>query len=1209
MCQCANVQMWPRVMGMMILWSLTVLAAQASAMIGNLMTEYTTTPLGIDVTAPRFSWQMQAPDEEHGYAQTAYQLVVKDPQGRVCWDSKKVPNSSAVGIRYAGTPLKAANRYTWTVTVWDQSGDASSATSWFETGLMNPDPGLSAWDGAQWIGGGSEDLVLQSHYLSVFKVNYALQLDSMSKSTRASFVLGANDSRLLDKNKNIYNLESPSNGSYIKFELDISPVDESETGLARFNVYRVGYHPGDDQDKPIFSAEVPRKLLNIQNKYHRHYFYLESVFGSFAIYMDKNDNDHRLSPAQGRGFGGGGGLNLNPVGSGGDYIAFPLLADIGFSVDQGQQAYFMDVVVQHYREPSNVLFSENLSGSDYQGIFKEFTGDLKPDFSVKNGSYNLNGGKEGIFVVADPSHNSTPMLRSEFSASGKEIKAARLYVTSRGIYEVYLNGKRVGNDYFNPGITQYTNTHMYQTYDVTGMIIRGSKNAIGAWLGEGWWSGNSTFIGSNWNFFGDRQSFLAKLVITYDDGSSTIVTSNDRNWKIYNAGPVIYGSFFQGEFYDATRERDISGWNEAGYDDHTWGKAVEVPLNGTVFTGTTTNFDGTKTSFSFDKMKLTGQIGENAGIVRELTAVKVDEVRPGVFVYDMGQNMVGIPQIKLSNGEPGRRLTLRYAEVKYPDLPESGQNVGMIMIENIRAALSQDIYITKGGAEIIQPRFTFHGYRYLEITGIAAPLPVEAVKGLVISSVHELTAAYETSEPKVNRLWQNIIWSTLGNFLSVPTDCPQRNERMGWSGDLSVFSRSATYVTNADQFLRRHLIAMRDLQLPSGKFTDIAPLISGFGGLLWGSAGMTVPWELYQQYHDVSLLEEHYDAMIAYIDFLQSRINKETGLSAESQLGDWLGPQTRQVETQLLVTAYHIFDLEIMIRTAKILNKSADAERFQKMYDARKGFFNSTFVNTEKKTIQGLGGKSADNQTSYAVGLALGAFNDEFIPVMAKSLAESVIRQNTDDGGVLRPEYSLMTGFIGTAWISKALSDHGYSDLAYKLLQNDQYPSWLYSVDQGATTIWERLNGYTVEKGFGGNNSMNSFNHYSFGAVGQWMMAYSLGIQRDEPGFQKFILQPEPDPTGRMTWARGYYDSMYGRISSSWKVEDGVLTYEATVPANTTATLYLPAASEKGITEGGKPVKKTKGISFVKVENGKAVYELGSGSYVFVAGNRIFKPR
>ena len=305
-----------------------------------------------------------------------------------------------------------------------------------------------------------------------------------------------------------------------------------------------------------------------------------------------------------------------------------------------------------------------------------------------------------------------------------------------------------------------------------------------------------------------------------------------------------------------------------------------------------------------------------------------------------------------------------------------------------------------------------------------------------------------------------------------------------------------------------------------------------------------------------------------------------------------------------------------MTEVAKILGKTADAEKFSKLHDERKAFFNSRFVNADHKSIGLVGGmrfgappvplelKLADTQTSYAVGLALNAFSEENIPYMASNLAETVKRQNTDDNGVMRGEYSLMTGFIGTAWINKVLSDYGYHDISYRLLQNNQYPSWLYAIDQGATSIWERLNGYTVENGFGGNNSMNSFNHYSFGAVGQWMIAYSLGIQRDEksPGFKHFILQPQHDPTSQMTYAKGFYDAMYGKILSSWKVDKDVLTYLATVPANTTATLYLPAASEKVVKEGGKNIpNKNAFITFVKYEKGKAVYELTSGSYEFTS--------
>jgi alpha-L-rhamnosidase len=539
----------------------------------------------------------------------------------------------------------------------------------------------------------------------------------------------------------------------------------------------------------------------------------------------------------------------------------------------------------------------------------------------------------------------------------------------------------------------------------------------------------------------------------------------------------------------------------------------------------------------------------------------------------------------------------------------------MIMTENYRAALSQDIYIMKDGPQVYQPRFTSHGFQYLEITGIDKPLPLASVQGVAISSILKLTADYETSNPKVNKLWSNLVWSNVDNFLSIPTDCPQRNERMGWGGDIDVFSPTAVYVSNADQFFRRHMIAMRDMQLPNGRFTDIAPVGGGGGGIIWGSAGIVLPWQTYLQYNDKTILEEHYTAMSRYIDYLATTVNKDTGLSSEIALGDWLGPQYAQLGTAFLVTAYHVYDLEIMTKVAKVLGKTKDADEFAKMHNERKAFFNSKFVNADYQTMAFTSNsrgippewKVADTQTSYAVGLALGAFNDQNIPYMEKNLAESVRRKNPDDAGVMRPEYSLMTGFVGTSWISQALTQHGSPDLAYRQLQNEQYPSWLYPIDQGATSIWERLNGYTKENGFGGNNSMNSFNHYSFGAVGHWMMAYSLGISRDEnaPGFKHFVLRPEPDPTGEMTWARGYYDSMYGRIDSSWSFEKGVLTYRATVPANTSATLYLPAIQVASVLENGKKIADSGGIRFVKLEGEKVVYELESGDYTFTSAIQL----
>ena len=755
---------------------------------------------------------------------------------------------------------------------------------------------------------------------------------------------------------------------------------------------------------------------------------------------------------------------------------------------------------------------------------------------------------------------------------------------------MYINGERVGEkDYFTPGYTQYNKTHMYQTYDVTDMVKKGD-NAIGAMMGEGWWSGLLNF-GSNWNYFGDRQSLLAKLVITYTDGTTEVVTTNPDTWKYYDDGPMRYDSFFMGEVYDATKEAAIEGWSTASYDDSGWEDAVEVPIDDT------TTWDG----YSYDDLQLIGQIGENVSAVMTRTAESVTEVRPGVYVYDMGQNLVGVPKVTINDGAAGDKITLRVAEVLYPDLPESGDNVGMIMQENLRAALCQDIYIAKDGDQVIKPSFTFHGFRYLEITGIDEPLPLEAVQAEVISSIKELSSSYETSNEKVNKLWENITWSMRGNFLSIPTDTPARNERMGWGGDISVFSRTATYLSDVNQFLKRHTIALRDTQREDGRFNDVAPVGGGFGGLLWGSAGMTVPWEAYQQFGDKTLLAEHYDAMKLYMAYLDTTVDPDTGLISDSRLGDWLSPELSKTDNHLLVTAYHVYDLWIMAKVAEILGKADDAAYYWEKYEERKHFFNQTFVDpTTHKTIKA-DGILSDSQASYAVPLALGVFSEEHIPSAQKHLAATVMRENIDDEGETRPPYSLMTGFIGTAWISQALSDSGYDDAAYRLLQNTSYPSWLYPVENGATTIWERLNSYTHENGFGGNNSMNSFNHYAFGAVGAWMYSHSLGIQRDEdhPGFKHFILQPTSDPSGEMTWAKGHYDSVYGRIESSWNVENGTLTYKATVPANTTATVYIPTYNQDTVTEGGRPIETSEGVTFIEFKDGKAVYELESGSYEF----------
>ena len=1130
----------------------------------NLMVEYVKNPLGMDESAPRFSWQMENLSKERGYRQTAYQLAVSDESGKEVWNSGKIQNDRSLNIVYEGVPLKPTTRYRWKVNVWDQKDEISTALSWFETGLMNPDPDLSAWNGAKWIGGGDDDLVIYPSYLPVFKLNYSLQFDKESKTTCAGFLYGVNDSRLLNKDMNMFNIESVKDESYIMVELDIAGLNKS---TAFINVYRSGYHPDDNKDIPCNRFPVPHSLINNANKYDKHTVQISSVCGQTQISI----NSQLI-----------GETHLNPVGSSSDFIAFPMLSEIGYSLRRDQKVSFSDVEVRNYRDPSNLLFAG------------------QPE--------NLQGGENGLVKLVNPQRNAMPMLRTTFGLRDIKIAKARLYVTARGIYEMHINGSRIGNDYFNPGLTQYTQTHLYQTYDVTGNLKPGA-NAMGALLGEGWWSGGITYTAAFWNYFGDRQSLLAQLIVTYENGEREIIVTDPEAWKYFNDGPIVYSSFFQGEVYDAAKEAAVKGWDTPDYNDSNWKRTEEVTLDNHIATKLPPGLPAVN---DYSRMNLTGHFSDQVNKIKELTATSVEEVRPGVFVYDMGQNMVGIPRITLSGMTPGKKITLRYAEIKYPDLPAYEGNIGMMMLENIRGALVQDTYITKGGKETISPRFTFHGYRFLEITGIDQPFPVESVKGDVLSSIEKLSSGYETSNDKVNKLWENIVWSTLGNFLSIPTDCPQRNERMGWSGDISVYSRTATYMAHLPQFLRRHMLAMRDTQRENGRFADVAPLGGGFGGVLWGSAGITVAWESFLQYGDKRMLEEHYSAMKQYIVYLRKFIDPKTGILTEGNLGDWLGQEQMKNDNTLLWESYFIYDLEIMAKAAALLGKTDDAKNFEAFHKERKEFFNNTYIDpSTRKTIhsgfkqrresQAKRGDIIDTQTSYVLPLAFGAFAEEHKEQSVKNLMITLERENRAESGEVCPPYSLMTGFIGTAWINRVLSDNGLTDAAYRLLQQTSYPSWLYSVEQGATTIWERLNSYTHTDGFGGNNSMNSFNHYSFGAVGSWMYNHSLGIERDnqEPGFKHFILKPEPDPTGEMTFAKGYYRSMYGEIKSNWEIRNGVCYYGFTVPANTTATLYLTATSPESVQESGQPASSADGVQYTGQEGNKFVFELQSGEYRF----------
>lgn len=1143
--------------------------------IQNLTVDYQKEPLAIETNKPGFSWNIQS--TQRGCRQQAYQLQVEEAH-RVLWNSGRVSSDQMLNIPYEGPALQPECRYGWRVTIWDQDGQTAQAESFFETA---PDSFLSA----KWIG--SDALMLSAHTQSTFQFTYTVEI--LEGSTRAGFLFGGNDSRLMDKNKNIQGAESTRDESYIALVLDIGPVEKGEG--ARFLAYRRGYDPKDGKG-PLHTVEIPTELIHSGNCRSPHQIVVKCVYGEIEVLLDGSCITQSPGPFPGATW------NLNPVGQGNNFICFPLLCDVGIEMEPNQRAVFSDFAVKNYRQPCNALlegFPETIFGGGDRILAQ--------------------GGEAGTRCLADPSHGGLTMLRTEFSAE-KPIKRARLYATARGIYTLYLNGKPVGEDWFAPGLSQYNKTHFYQAYDVTEYLNPG-ENALGAYLAEGWWSGAITFSGDKWNFFGDRQSLLCRLAIEYEDGTKTNVVSQPQTWQYCLDGPIVYSSLFQGEIYDSRREKP--GWARPGYPAEGWLPARETllsPENAFIGDMVLPPF-GQKVSMNYEGWRLAPQQDRGVGVKAVLTAKAMSEPRPGVYIYDMGQNLAGVPEITLQ-GTAGQKVTLRYAEMLYPDMEEYKAHRGMLMLENIRGALAQDQVILKDGAQTIRPQFTFHGYRYLEITGIPEPLPLENVRGLALSSV-EVTAQFRCSNPDINRLYENICWSLRDNFISIPTDCPQRNERMGWSGDISVFSRTAAYMADCDRFLQRHMTALRDTQSAEGRFDDVAPVGGGFGGILWGSAGITVPWEVYRQFGDRRLLEEHFPAMCRYLRYLQSKVD-EAGLVSEGPLGDWLGPENEKNEPQLLWQSYYIYDLWVVLETARLLGDQQAAAEFQPVYEEARALFHRVFLDpvtgetvySSEKSARGeatmgpprMGPPKAlppqtesgkylmDTQTSYAVPLALGVLEPEAAAKAKSHLLRAVRRENVDDSGVLRKHHSLMTGFIGTAWLCPALSMTEGDEDAWKLLKQREYPSWLYPVKQGATTIWERLDSYTLDKGFGGNNSMNSFNHYSFGAVGFWMLSRILGLAPAEKA-ACWDLMPTPDPEGTVTWAEGSVETVKGTYESGWRTQPGKVEYRFTLPANTTATLYLPVQDGVIILLGQERVTP------LRYENGRAVFQISSGSYEF----------
>ncbi|MEU0808054.1 alpha-L-rhamnosidase [Streptomyces sp. NPDC005970] len=733
------------------------------------------------------------------------------------------------------------------------------------------------------------------------------------------------------------------------------------------------------------------------------------------------------------------------------------------------------------------------------------------------------------------------LLRREFRLAAKPVARARLYSTALGLYEAEVNGERVGKDRLAPGWTDYRKRVQYQTYDVTGLLRRGA-NAIGVILASGWYSGNVAWFGQE--LYGERPALRAELEVTYADGSTDRVIT-DARWR-GATGPILTADLMAGEQYDARLE--AAGWSSPAFDDGLWHSADVVPADTT------------------SAVSVVAQADAPIRVERELAAVRVTEPKPGVHVFDLGQNMVGSVRLRV-RGEAGRTVRLRHAEVLDQD--------GMIYTTNLRTAQATDSYTLKGsGTETYAPRFTFHGFRYVEVTGYPGSPDASAVTGRVMHTAAPFTMSFKTDVPMLNQLHRNITWGQRGNFLSVPTDTPARDERLGWTGDINVFSATAAYTMESARFLAKWLQDLRDGQSDAGAFPDVAPRLGnlGEGTAGWGDAGVTVPWNLYQAYGDRQVLADNFPAMRAWIAYLEK--HSSGFLRPAEGYGDWLHVAD-ETPKDVVATAYFAHSARLVAKAARVLGH--DPAPYDELAAKVRDAFNRAYVSADG-TVKG------DTQTAYVLALSMDLLPDSARTRAADRLVELI---RSKDG-------HLSTGFLGTPRLLPTLTAVGRTDVAYRLLEQRTFPSWGYQIERGATTMWERWDSVRPDGSFQ-DPGMNSFNHYAYGSVGQWMYENITGIGIGDPGFRSIVIRPRPG--GDVHEANGRYDSLYGPITTRWtRKDDGALTLDVSVPVNTTAEVWLPAATSRaasGITHDG--------ATFLRLDGGCAVYAVGSGSYRFTA--------
>jgi alpha-L-rhamnosidase len=713
-----------------------------------------------------------------------------------------------------------------------------------------------------------------------------------------------------------------------------------------------------------------------------------------------------------------------------------------------------------------------------------------------------------VLEETHPIPSPAAYFRRDFEVT-KPIRRATLYATARGVYVPYANGRRVGDDRLTPGWTNYHVRIRYQAYDVTEHLRQGG-NALGLALSDGWYAGHMTWTDRK-SLYGDRPAALAQLHLRYDDGTEEILATDDT-WRCTTDGPVTSASFLHGDTIDA--RKGLGDWSSPGYDDTTWHTPAAAPRDG---------------------VQLSAQVGPAVRKTTELAPIERWRLANGNWVFDLGQNMAGVVRLT-ARGHAGQTLVVRHGEMLQPGEARE------VYYANLRSARATDTFVLAGvgGPETFEPPFTLHGFRYVEVAGFEGEPPADAVTGLVYHSDTEPTGAFECSHEKLNQLQRNIVWGQRGNFVEVPTDCPQRDERLGWLGDAQVFARTAAFNMDVSGFFARWLVDVCDAQLPSGTFPDVVPDVLGnTGAPAWSDAGVICPWVAYLAYADVRVLKQCYPSMAKFVAYLTKRC--EDFVYPDFGYGDWLaiGSDTPK---DLIGTAYSAYSVGLMRNIATVLGKADDARAFGDLHASFKAAFNREFVTPAGRLI-------GNSQTADVLALRFGLVDGPARQRVVDHLCRDIERRGV-----------LTTGFVGVNLLLPTLSDVGRDDLAYKLLTSEKFPSWLFSVNHGATTIWERWDGWTPEKGFQAVG-MNSFNHYAYGSCGEWMYARIGGIDFDEaaPGYKHVLFRPTPGVG--VTWAKASLDTMHGRVRCEWAIAGDAIRVMVTVPPNTTASYFPPAAA------------------------------------------------